>query len=81
MCYAAAIAAVPDDAIRLALEREIDFSLRPLHGVGRDILMLERAAQAVALMADSSIKTALSAFINQAGEDMERLQEECLLMV
>ena len=53
----AAIAAVPDDAIRSALEREIDTSLLPLHGVGRDILMLERAAQAIALMADSSIKT------------------------
>jgi hypothetical protein len=66
----AAIAAVPDDALRSALEREIDSSLRPLHGLGRDILMLQRAAQSIAMMAESSIKTALSAFINQAGEDI-----------
>ena len=39
----AAIAAVPDDAIRTALDREMDTSLRPLQGVGRDILLLERA--------------------------------------
>ncbi len=67
----AAIAAVPDDALRSALEREMDTSLRPLHGLARDILMLQRAARATAMMAESSIKTALSAFISQAGEDMD----------
>lgn len=66
-----AIAAVPDDALRAALEREIETSVRPLHDLGQDILLLQRAAQAVALMADSSIKTAISAFLNQAGEDLD----------
>jgi hypothetical protein len=66
-----AVAAVPDDALRAALEREIGTSLLPLQALGRDILTLQRAGQAVALMADSSIKTALSAFLAQAGEDLD----------
>ncbi|MFI5456576.1 MAG: hypothetical protein ACHRXM_14100 [Isosphaerales bacterium] len=70
----AAIAAVPDDALRSALEREIETSLRPLHMLGQDILMLERAGQAITMMADSSIKTALTAFVNQAGEDLDQFK-------
>jgi hypothetical protein len=66
-----AVAAVPDDTFRPALEREIGTSLLPLQALGRDILMLQRAGQAIALMADSSIKTALSAFLAQAGEDLD----------
>jgi hypothetical protein len=49
----------------------VETSLRPLHGLGQDILTLQRAGQAVALMADSSIKTAISAFLEQAGEDLD----------
>jgi len=70
----AAIAAVPDDALRSALEREVETSLRPLHMLGQDILMLERAGQAITMMADSSIKTALTAFANQAGEDLNQFK-------
>ena len=66
----AAVAAVPDDSLRTALEREIQASLRPLHALGQNLLTLERAGQTIAMMADSSIKTALSAFLTQAGEDL-----------
>jgi hypothetical protein len=66
----AVVAAVPDDALRLALEHEIQNSLRPLHALGQDILMLQRAGLTIAMMADSSIKTALTAFHAQAGEDL-----------
>jgi len=65
-----AVAAVSDDTLRAALEREIEASLRPMHAIGQDVLMLQRAGQAVALMAESSIKTALTAFLEQAGEDL-----------
>jgi hypothetical protein len=70
-----AIAAVPDTALREALEREVETSLRPLHALGQDILMLQRAGQAVALMADSSVKTAISAFLGQAGEDLDAFKQ------
>jgi hypothetical protein len=66
----AAIAAVRDDSLRAALEREVDASLRPLQAASQDILALHRAGRTIAMMADSSIKTALSAFLAQAGEDM-----------
>jgi hypothetical protein len=65
-----AIAAVPDDALRAALEREVDASLRPLYAIGRDILTLQRAGEAIARLADSSLKTALASFLDQAGEDL-----------
>jgi hypothetical protein len=71
----AAVAAVPDDTLRSALEREIQTSLRPLHALGRDILLLERAGLSIAVMADSSIKTALKAFHMQAGEDLNAFKQ------
>jgi hypothetical protein len=51
------------------LTRAVEQSLRPLHAAGQDILVLERIALATSKMADSSIKTALSASLQQAGED------------
>jgi hypothetical protein len=71
----AAVAAVPDDSLRTALEREIQASLRPLHALGQNLLTLERAGQTIAMMADSSIKTALSAFLTQAGEDLDAFRK------
>ncbi len=71
----AAAAAVPDDSLRTALEREIQASLRPLHALGQNLLTLERAGQTIAMMADSSIKTALSAFLTQAGEDLDAFRK------
>ena len=66
----AVIAAVPDEALRLELQRELDLTLRPLLSLGREIVLLERAGQAIAMMAESSIKTALTAFLVQAGDDL-----------
>ncbi len=54
----AAVAAVPDDTLRSALQLEIQNSLRPLHALGQNLVMLERAGQTIGMMADSSIKTA-----------------------
>ena len=71
----AAIAAVRDDSLRAALEREVDTSLRPLQAASQDILALHRAGRTIAMMADSSIKTALSAFLAQAGEDMDAFRQ------
>ncbi len=71
----AAIAAVRDDSLRAALEREVDASLRPLQAASQDILALHRAGRTIAMMADSSIKTALSAFLAQAGEDMDAFRQ------
>jgi hypothetical protein len=64
-----AVAAVPDDAVRIELERAVELTLRPLHAVGQDILLLERVSLAISNMADSSIKTALAAALQQAGDD------------
>lgn len=69
------IAAISDAEIRTTLEREIETSLRPLHALGRDILMLQRAGQALARMADSAIKTAISAFLAEAGEDLSSFKK------
>jgi hypothetical protein len=66
-----AVATVPSDPLRAELLREIDQSLRPLHALGQNILLLQNAGAAIAHMADSSVKTALSAFIGQAGEDLD----------
>ena len=71
----AAIAAVRDDALRAALDREVDTALRPLHALSRNILLLHRAGRTIAMMADSSIKTALSAFLTQAGEDLDAFRQ------
>jgi hypothetical protein len=64
------VAAIPNDELRTALAHELDSSLKPLHALGNEILILQRAAHTISLLAESSIKTALSAFINQAGEDL-----------
>jgi hypothetical protein len=71
----AAVAAVPDDALRTALENEIHASIRPLHALGQNILMLERAGQTVSMMADSSIKTALAAFLSQSTQDLDSFKQ------
>ena len=71
----AAVATVPDDSLRAALEREIQTSLRPLHTLGQNLLTLKHAGQTIAMMADSSIKTALSAFLTQAGEDLDAFRK------
>jgi hypothetical protein len=71
----AAVAAIPEDAIRPALEHVIEASLQPLHALGRDILVLESAGRSIAIMADSSLKTALKAFHAQAGEDLSAFKQ------
>jgi hypothetical protein len=70
----AVIAAVPDEELRMDLQHEIDTSLRPLLNLGHQIVLLERAGQAIAMMAESSIKTALTAFLVQAGDDLEKFK-------
>jgi hypothetical protein len=70
-----AAAAIPDDHFRTAVEKEIDASLAPLHAIGQDVLILERIEKSIACMADSSIKTALTTFINQAGEDFDQFKK------
>jgi hypothetical protein len=71
----AAVAAIPDDAVRMALEHAIETSLQPLHALGHDILVLESAGRSIAVMADSSLKTALKAFHAQAGEDLSAFKQ------
>jgi hypothetical protein len=66
----AAVAAVPDDALRTELTRAVEVSLQPLRATGQDILVLECIGLAISKMADSSIKTALSASLQQAGEEL-----------
>jgi hypothetical protein len=66
-----AVASVPDDSLRLELQREIDLTLRPLEALGQDIVLLQGVAQSIVHMAESPIKTVLSAFITQAGDDLE----------
>lgn len=71
----AAVAAVPDDALRKELMQTIDVALAPLHAIGPDILRLQRAGESIARLADSSIKTALSSFVTEAGEDLDRFKQ------